>query len=199
MGMSDPETLKVYAEKAQHYSDLMTESAGKDPLQIRFIAAVANGGHVLDLGCGPGHFAHVMAQAGLHVTASDAVPEMVALIPKHPLITPVQSTFDDIAGTDIYDGIWANFSLLHAPRDDMPRHLKALHTALKPGGLFHIALKTGDNTKRDSLGRQYTYYTQNTLTDVVTAAGFTVDTCTKGRDVGLDGMPADWIALHAHG
>jgi 2-polyprenyl-3-methyl-5-hydroxy-6-metoxy-1,4-benzoquinol methylase len=197
--MSDPETLKVYAEKAQHYSDLMTETAAKDPILTRFINALPKGAHVLDLGCGPGHFTHVMAQAGLRVTATDAVREMVDLIPKHPLITPELSTFDDITGTDIYNGIWANFSLLHAPRADMPRHLSALRTALKPGGKFHIALKTGDNTKRDTLGRQYTYFTQAELTDLVTAAGFTVDSHTKGRDVGLDGTSADWIALHAHG
>ena len=197
--MSDPETLKVYAEKAQYYSDLMTKAAAKDPLLIRFMDALPKGAYVLDLGCGPGHFAHVMARAGLHVTATDAVAEMVALIPEHPLITPLLSTFDDIHGTDLYDGIWANFSLLHAPRADLPRHLDALKTALKPDGIFHIAVKTGDSTKRDTLGRQYTYFTETELTDLLTNAGFVVDSCTKGRDVGLQGTPDDWIALHAHG
>ena len=64
-----------------------------------------------------------MARAGLRVTATDAVAKMVDLIPEHPLITPLHATFDDISGTDLYDAIWANFSLLHAPRADMPRHL----------------------------------------------------------------------------
>ena len=197
--MSDPETLQVYAEKAQYYSDLMSASAGKDPLQAKFIAALPKGSHVLDLGCGPGHFAHFMANAGLRVTASDAVVEMVALIPEHPSITPIHAAFDDISGNDIYDGIWANFSLLHAPRADMPRHLAALKTAIKPGGLFHIALKTGDNTERDGLGRQYTYFTQSELTKLLNDAGFSVDSCTTGRDVGLAGTTDEWIALHAYG
>lgn len=197
--MSDPETLDVYAKQAQRYADVISDAAGKDPLLARFIKEMPQGGHVFDLGCGPGTFAGIMANAGLTVTAMDAVAEMVALIPDHPKITPVLGTFDDIAGADIYDGIWANFSLLHAPRADMPRHLSALHCALKPGGLFHIALKTGDDTKRDRLGRQYTYYSESELTKVVTAAGFAVDSATSGRDVGLDGTPADWIALNAHG
>ncbi|MGC1495829.1 MAG: class I SAM-dependent methyltransferase [Sulfitobacter sp.] len=197
--MSDPETLKVYAEKAQYYSDLMTDSAAKDPLFIRFLAALPKAGHVLDLGCGPGHFAHCMAQAGLRVTASDAVAEMVDLIPKHPSITPIHASFDDITGQDLYDGIWANFSLLHAPRADMPRHLDALKTAIKPGGLFHIALKTGDSTERDGLGRQYTYFTQSELTELLTEAGFAVDSCATGREMGLAGTEDEWIALHAHG
>ncbi len=197
--MSDPETLKVYAEKAQDYADLIDKSAAKDPLQVRFIKAMPTDGRVLDLGCGPGSFAYIMAQAGLNVTAMDAVPEMIALIPAHTAITSVIGTFDDIAGQNIYDGIWANFSLLHAPRADMPRYLAALHMAIKPSGLFHIALKTGDDTKRDRLGRQYTYYTQSDLSDLLNVAGFTVDSSTSGRDVGLDGTPADWIALHAYG
>lgn len=197
--MSDPETLDVYAKQAQHYADVISDAAGKDPLLARFIKELPRGGHALDLGCGPGTFAGLMADAGLRVTAMDAVSEMIALIPDHPAITPVLGTFDDIAGTDIYDGVWANFSLLHAPRADMPRHLAALHTALKTGGLFHIALKTGDATKRDRLGRKYTYYSEAALSELMTAAGFTVDSATTGRDVGLDGTPADWIALHAHG
>lgn len=197
--MSDPETLNIYARKAQEYADTNADAAAKDPLLLEFMKNMPKGGHVLDLGCGPGTFSCLMAKAGLIVMAMDAVPEMVALIPDHPAITAVLGTFDDIAGTNIYDGIWANFSLLHAPRADMPRHLAALHAALKPGGLFHIALKAGDSTKRDRLGRQYTYYTQTELTGLLTDVGFAVDSCTKGRDVGLDGTPADWIALHAHG
>ena len=197
--MSDPKTLAIYAQKAQNYADIIADMATKDPLLASFIATLPKGGYVLDLGCGPGTFAGIMVAAGLRVTAMDAVPEMVSLIPKHPEITPVLGTFDDIAGTDLYDGIWANFSLLHAPRADMPRHLADLHKALKPGGLFHIALKTGESTKRDRLGRQYTYYTEAELTDLLTDAGFAVDSCTTGRDVGLDGTPANWIALHAYG
>ena len=197
--MSDPETLAIYAKKAQDYADIIADAAARDPLLARFVAQMPKGGHVLDLGCGPGTFAGLMAQAGLSVTAMDAVAQMVALIPKHPAITPVLGTFDDVAGTDMYDGIWANFSLLHATRANMPRHLEALHTALKSGSLFHIALKSGDSTKRDRLGRQYTYYTQTELTDLLTAAGFAVDSFASGRDVGLDGTPADWIALHAYG
>ncbi len=197
--MSDKETLKVYAEKAQYYSDLMSASAGKDPLQAKFIAALPKGSHVLDLGCGPGHFAHFMAQSGLRVTASDAVTEMIALIPEHPSITPLQASFDEISGENLYDGIWANFSLLHAPRADMPRYLAALKAAIKPGGLFHIALKTGDKTERDGLGRKYTYFTETELTDLLSDAGFVVDSCTMGRDVGLAGTEDEWMALHAHG
>ena len=79
----------------------------------------------------------------------------------------------------------------------MPRHLAALHAALKPGGLFHIGLKTGTGEKRDALGRFYTYYTEAELEDLLSDAGFAVQFRAYGRDKGLDGVDADWIVMRA--
>lgn len=197
--MSDPETLAVYASKVEDYVALTSHGATRDPLLSAFIADVPAGGHVLDLGCGPGHAAATMADAGLQVTATDAVPEMVEIASNHPGVTARVATFDDITETATYDGIWANFCLLHAPRTDMPRHLAALHRALKPGGLLHIALKTGTGEKRDPIGRLYTYYTDAELTGLLANAGFTVTSRATGREKGLDGIPADWVALRAYG
>lgn len=197
--MSDDETLGVYAEKADEYANLVGETLSTDPLLVDFIAALPAGGAVLDLGCGPGTAAHVMADAGLRVTATDAVPQMVALAATHAGVTAQLASFDDIAGDRIYDGIWANFSLLHADRADMPRHLAALHTALKPGGVFHIGLKTGTGAKRDKIGRLYTYYTDAELTGLLESAGFTVTNRTTGCDKGMDGVMADWVVLRAYG
>lgn len=195
--VSDPETLKVYAEKADDYAELAGKELEKDPLLAAFIAAVPEGGHVLDLGCGPGNAAHVMADGGLQVTATDAVPEMVAMADAHPGVTAHVATFDDIEGTDLYDGIWANFCLLHAARADMPRHLATMNKALKPDGVFHIALKSGEGQKRDKIGRLYTYYTDAELTGLLEDAGFTVTDHAAGRGKGLDGATSDWIALRA--
>ena len=197
--MADPETLKVYSNKAEEYADLVGEAAGQDPHLIAFISLFAKGSTILDLGCGPGHAAHAMANAGLLVTATDAVPEMIGRAGTHPGVRARVATFDDISGENLFDGIWANFSLLHAPRSDMPRHLSALHAALKPEGILHIALKSGTGEKRDALGRLYTYYEDAELTAFLNAAGFTVKNRASGCEKGLDGVPANWIALRAYG
>ncbi len=196
--MSDRETLGVYAKKAQEYANLAEDDPNERPLRDAFIAALPKGAHVLDLGCGPGQSAAAMAKAGLRVTATDAVPEMVAMADQHEGVAAHVATFDQIEGEALYDGIWANFSLLHAARADMPRHLEALRRAIKPGGIFHIALKSGEGEKRDSIGRLYTYYTDAELSGLVITAGFTVTDRTSGSTVGLDGTPANWIALRAH-
>lgn len=195
--MSDDETLAVYAAQSEKYAAL-TQAVGP-PLLAEFIASLPQGGTVLDLGCGPGASAAVMADAGLTVHATDAVPEMIALAARHPRVHAQVKTFDQIDGTDLYDGIWANFSLLHANRAALPHILKALHTALRPNGQFHIAMKLGDTTARDSIGRQYTYVTEAELRILLTTADFTPTKMYEGRDKGLDGTYADWIALAAYG
>lgn len=191
--MSDKTTLGVYAAKAADYA---TMTDHEDPQLSDFIATLG-AGRVLDLGCGPGRAAGRMAQAGFDVVAMDAVPEMVAMAAQHPGVTAQIGTFDDISGT--YDGIWANFSLLHAPRADMPRHLAAIKAALRDGGLFHIGMKLGTGAARDSIGRLYTYYSEVELTGLLTDTGFIIDACAFGRDKGLDGTYANWLCLRAHG
>ncbi len=197
--MSDPETIRVYDNRAAEYAGLTGDATAKDPQLRAFIGALPAGGRVLDLGCGPGQAAALMAASGLQADATDASSEMVAMATAHPGVTAWQATFADIAGDDLYDGIWASFCLLHAPRSDMPRHLAALHRALKPGGTFYIGLKTGDGEKRDSIGRLYTYYQPQELDHLLKTAGFTPQNHRTGSARGLDGSMADWISVIAHG
>lgn len=195
--MSDLETISVYDRQADEYAK-MTESDARDQQLLDFIAALPPGSKVLDLGCGPGFAAAAMAKAGLRVDATDASSEMVTLAAEHDGVTAWQATFDQIDGSALYDGIWANFSLLHAPRDQMPMHLGALHRAAKPGARFHIGLKAGTGEWRDSLGRLYTYYAKKELFTLLNIAGFTATNHCTGCSEGLDGTMADWIVVTAH-
>jgi trans-aconitate methyltransferase len=194
----DAETLAVYAAQAQAYADLTVDLKGDKHLAA-FIAAMPSGARVLDLGCGPGRAAGQMANRGLQVDAMDAVPEMVAMAAAHTGVTAWKGTFDDITGTAIYDGIWANFSLLHAPRSAMPHHLAALRRALKDGGIFHIGVKTGTGEARDALGRLYTFYAEDELRTLLADAGLSPQNSWTGRDTGLSGQADDWVVIHAHG
>lgn len=194
--MSDNETLKVYAEQVDAYAKLVTRGTPDRDLQD-FIDGVPEGGRVLDLGCGPGNSATMMMDAGLVADASDASPEMVALANKKDGLNAVVATFDDLDAEGAYDGIWANFSLLHAPRADMPANLDRIARALKSGGLFHVGLKTGEGEKRDSIGRFYSYFTQEELTGLLTKAGFEVTYTRHGEAVGLDGSEAPFIIIKA--
>jgi hypothetical protein len=138
-----------------------------------------------------------MAAAGHSVLATDASAEMIRIAEGLPGVVTRQESFDDIAGDAIYDGVWANFSLLHADRSDIPRHLADIARALKPGGLFHIGMKLGSGMARDGIGRRYTYVSEDELRGLLQKAGLTPLRRWDGVDPGLAGTHDPWIAMQA--
>jgi SAM-dependent methyltransferase len=195
--LADQETIAAYDAQVDAYVG-MTKPASPDSLLVAFIGLVRPGGYVLDLGCGPANAAAAMRQGGLTVDAVDASAEMVRIANETHDIGARRATFEDIDTNDTYDGIWANFSLLHAPAEDFPHHLNALHRALRRGGRFHIGMKIGIGAARDRLGRQYTYYSPAELSEHLVAACFVIDHTATGEDLGLAGDVEPWIALTAH-
>ena len=195
--MIDDETIATYDQHAETYAEKF-QDASSDPALAAFVSRVQPNGYVLDLGCGPAVAAAVMRDSGLKVDAVDASIEMVRLANESHDIGARQATFDDIRETNAYDGIWANFSLLHASAQDFPRHLSALYRALRPRGCFHIGMKLGSGSNRDSLGRLYTYYSRSELTDCLTAAGFVIEDEITGKGAGLAGSVDPWIVLRTH-
>lgn len=197
--MADDQTIKIYDDRAADYAERFASENTGDPLLTAFIDACPAGGRVLDLGCGPGASAALMAKSGLVVDALDASAEMVAMAAKHPGVTARQARFEEVGGEAIYDGIWANFSLLHAARSTLPHILAALHMALKPGGRLHVAMKLGEGEARDDIGRLYTYVTESELEGLLTTVGFTITDKRFGSGAGLDGGISHWIQVTAHG
>ncbi|WP_366140686.1 class I SAM-dependent methyltransferase [uncultured Shimia sp.] len=176
--MSDKDTLAVYAKAAGDYADRFARIEDADVDQFSdltaFFALLPDEGLVLDFGCGPGQWAAKIRDAGYRVDGMDASPEMAALAKERFDVDVTIATFDQLEAVEVYDGIWANFSLLHAPKAEMPHHLSRIHHALKPGGAFHIGTKLGEGEQRDHLGRFYSYYTEDELTGLLQGAGFTL-------------------------
>ena len=196
--MSDKRTIAVYDKMVEEYGAI-TAANEPDPAHFAFIKLLPKNGFVLDLGCGPARSSAEFVKAGMRVDPVDASIEMVKLANKTHSVGARQATFDEISGTNIYDGIWASFSLLHAPESAFPGHLNALKQALKPGGWFHIAMKLGTGEERDSISRQYSYYSEAELTRHLKNAGFEVVEVTTGESAGLSGEVAPWVALLTQG
>ena len=193
---ADRETMAVYARKAADYAAMADRERNERPLTA-FIKSLPAQARVLDLGCGPGRAAARMAQAGLQVDAWDASPEMAALAREKFGLDARVATFDALDADAAYDGIYANFSLLHAPRSEMPGHLDRIANALTARGVFHIGLKIGVDEKRDSLGRFYAYYEESELVELLESAGFEILSRATGTEKGLDGFEAPWIVMRA--
>lgn len=194
--MADQRTIDLYNAKAADYADLVQSEEPDQQLQS-FINLLPIGGDVLDLGCGPAFASAQMRAAGLKPDPVDASQGMIDVANAKFAIKARLLTFDDINMMHAYDGVWANFSLLHAERADLPRHLRALATALRRDGILHIGMKTGNGEARDRIDRKYTYVTENELRGLLSDAGFTVIGVDTGEDIGFDGTIAPWIVIRA--
>ncbi len=193
--MADPQTLTVYAAQFAKYEALGMNQTQTDSLRA-FLGRLSPGARILDLGCGPGLHAEVMLRHGFAVEATDATQEFVDTARSKGIAARLAS-FDDLTEVAAYDAIWASFSLLHAPKADLPRHLSAIARALTEGGWFFLGTKLGEGEHRDKIGRFYAYYTQAELTDMLTQAGFTIADTYTGTEAGLSGEVAPFILIHA--
>ena len=122
---ADQETIAVYDGKMQDYAALKPDPQQNKAMRD-FSAQLAPGAKVLDYGCGPGAFARAFADQGFQVEAFDASKEMVALTQADQRIKTWQASFEEFQAQHRYDGVWASFSLLHAPREQMPDLLMAI-------------------------------------------------------------------------
>lgn len=194
---ADDKTIAVYNAKAQDYATHFNSGGTPGKHLSRFMDAVADGGRVLDLGCGPANASRFMMEAGFDVDALDASREMVRVAAEVNGVTARLGTFDDVTDVAVYDGVWANFSLLHAPKDRLPTYLAALATALKTNGIFHIGMKVGDGMARDGLDRRYSYVQRDELAGLLADAGLIVTATDEGHEVGLAGTDDPWVVMMA--
>jgi ubiquinone/menaquinone biosynthesis C-methylase UbiE len=96
---------------------------------------------VLEIGCGSGSTALLLAPSVREITASDVSPNMIAVGRRKASAEGVGNIRflaagidDDTQGTEAHDVILA-FNLLHL-LPDLPQALTRINTMLKPGGLF---------------------------------------------------------------
>ncbi|MFQ3330364.1 MAG: class I SAM-dependent DNA methyltransferase [Pseudomonadales bacterium] len=192
--MADQKTIAAYNGQVDTYLKMVGE-LDVDPILLRFIDRLKVSDYVLDLGCGPALASAVMRDKGLCVDPVDAAEAMVKLANDKFNIGARQAQFSDIDATEIYHGVWANFSLLHAQPQDLAAILLALHRALKPQGVLHLGMKLGQGSKRDKYGRYYAYYSQAEFEAHLKGAGFSIEHIELGEALGMAGDMEPWIVL----
>ena len=195
---TDPRTIAAYSANAADYATRFGDEA-PGTAHHRFADLLPRGGHILDYGCGPGRSAAIFQLEGFSIDAFDATPDMVELAQSRGVPARL-ATFDDLDATDLYDGIWANFALLHAPRDALPRHIGAIAQALRPRGILHIGMKLGTGEHRDRLDRLYTFVSRDELADLLADAGFSLLHERIFEEAGLAGtVDPGIVVLARHG
>jgi SAM-dependent methyltransferase len=92
-----------------------------------------------------------------------------------------------------FDGVFANASLFHVPSQELPRVLRELYAALKPGGVLFSSNPRGTNEEGWSRGRYGAYHDLETWRRILSAAGF-AELAHYYRPPGLPRAEQPWLA-----
>ena len=192
----DEATLQFYRSNAEAYAQ--REITSRRARLSAFLAQLAPGARILELGCGAGGDTAEMLAAGFDVRATDGSPEMAAVAAGR-LGRPVETLlFHELDETAAYDGVWANACLLHVPREQLGAVLSRIWRALKPGGVFFASYKEGEEGGRDTLDRYYNYPSQDWLrATYAEAGGWAALTMERGEVKGFDGEMAAMLFVVA--
>lgn len=150
---ADAETIAFYDRDAEAYAQSAVDHGERESLK-RFEARLPRGARVLDYGCGAGQESAWLAARGHLVDSLDASPGLAAEALRRFGVTVRVADFAALDAEALYDGVWSGAALHHAPTRDLPDILKRVARALKPGGLFSMLIKGGED-RRDTLGRFY--------------------------------------------
>ena len=101
---------------------------------------------ILDFGCGPGRDLKTFTDLGHIAIGLEGAPRFAEMARRYSGCDVWQQNFLQLdLPTAYFDGIFANASLFHVPRQELPRVLRQLRETLKPGGVLFSSNPRGDN------------------------------------------------------
>jgi SAM-dependent methyltransferase len=149
---------------------------------------------ILDFGCGPGRDLRAFAQRGHRVVGLEGAPALAEMARAHGACEVWQQDFLRLElPVASFDGVFANASLFHVPRQELPRVLRQLYATLKPGGVLFSSNPRGENQETISGERYGAYYDLPTWRDYLVTAGF-VELEHYYRPPGLPREQQPWLA-----
>lgn len=128
---------------------------------------------ILDLGCGPGRDLKTFSSLGHRAIGIDGAAQFVLMARQHSGCDVWQQDFLhlDLPAAQ-FDGIYANASLFHVPKVALPAVLRALHGALKPGGVLFSSNPRGANQEGWNGDRYGSYHDLDGWRAFLQDAGF---------------------------
>lgn len=183
-------TAKVragYDEVAATYADVMADDLTRKPFDrwlLERIPEEAPGGPLVDVGCGPGHIAAFLADAGAEVTGIDLSEAMIASArAAYPDLTFTVGDYTQLLRPPRDPGwaaIVAWFSLAHLAASEFGGVLAGLGRTLVPGGWLVLAVQVGHEVRQfaswhgHEVDLTFVQHDPRFVRDAVAAAGLVV-------------------------
>lgn len=149
---------------------------------------------ILDIGCGPGRDIHYFKSVGhrpVGLDGSAAFCNMAAELTGCPVLR--QNFLELDLPDQAFDGIYANASLFHVPRQRLASVLDKLHRALRCEGILFTSNPRGN--EEALRGRRYGHYMElETSECFLTAANFEI-LHHYYRPQGLPREQQPWLAI----
>jgi SAM-dependent methyltransferase len=149
---------------------------------------------ILDFGCGPGRDLMTFSRLGHLALGLDGAERFAQMARADSGCEVWQQDFltlDLPAGR--FDGVFANASLFHIPGRELPRVLRQLYAALRPGGVLFCSNPHGANVEGWNGGRYGAYHDLETWRQRMTEARF-VELEHYYRPAGLPREQQPWLA-----
>jgi SAM-dependent methyltransferase len=160
-----------------------------------FLALLAPGALILDVGCGSGRDSLAFLQRGFRVVALEPC-EALASHAEARLGQPVRRLrVQQLDAAETFDGIWACASLLHVPADETPAVLSRLARALTPTGLLYASYKLGHG-EREEAGRFFHDLTPERLRGLLADASLSIVSLWETGDA-RPGRSQRWVNVLA--
>jgi len=142
--------VSSYDHAAERYAETFFNELDRKPfdraLLDKFADDVRGRGRVCDLGCGPGHISRYLKARGVDIFGVDLSSGMVEVASR--LNPDLSFRQGDMLALDLPDhtlsGIIAFYSLIHLPRNSVPRALQEIHRVICPDGLLLISFHGGE-------------------------------------------------------
>jgi SAM-dependent methyltransferase len=139
-----------YDRLAKEYARRIADELQHKPLDRalldRFAKQTSGQGEVCDMGCGPGHVARYLRDAGASVFGLDLSPGMLEQARK--LNPDIAFREGNMLALDIPDGtlagIAAFYAIVNIPRQSLRLIFREMERVLRPGALLLLAFHTGD-------------------------------------------------------
>jgi SAM-dependent methyltransferase len=148
---------------------------------------------ILDFGCGPGRDLKSFKELGHKVYGLEGCEEFCRMAEEYSACEVYKQNFIDIDLTpNFYDGIFANASIFHVPKESLPDVMSRLYASLKNKGVFFSSNPRGSG--EDLVGTRYANFMEiDEYKALVEEVGFKlIDHYYRPKGQPVDNCP--WLA-----